>query len=224
MKLTMKRAAVRSIAVAVMLFAVAVIAEAQQPRKVPRIGFLSSGSASGITANLEGFRQGLRELGYVEGKNIIIEYRWAEDKLDRLSELAAELVSLGVDIIVTGGTPSVLAAKKATNTIPIVAANADNLVELGVVASLARPGGNVTGSTRVDADFSAKRLELLKESFPKLSRVAVLGHGSIGGDEEELREIQTAGHRLVIQIQPFPTPDPTQFRSAFSEMKKKRIG
>jgi len=152
------------------------LADAQQTGKVPRIGFLSTTSASNIANNLEAFRQGLRESGYIEGKNIIIEYRWAEGKLDRLPELAAELVSLGVDIIVTGGTPPVLAAKKATNTIPIVAANADNLVELGVVASLARPGGNVTGSTRVDADFSAKRLELLKESFPKLSRVAVLSH------------------------------------------------
>ena len=165
------------------------VAEAQQPRKVSRIGFLSPVSASGSSANLETFRQGLRELGYIEGKNIIIEYRWAEGKLDRLPELAAELVSLGVDIIVTGGTPPVLAAKKATNTIPIVAANADNLVELGVVASLARPGGNVTGSTRVDADFSAKRLELLKESFPKLSRVAVLSHGASGADHrQELRD------------------------------------
>jgi putative tryptophan/tyrosine transport system substrate-binding protein len=156
------------------------LADAQQTGKVPRIGFLSTTSASNIANNLEAFRQGLRESGYIEGKNIIIEYRWAEGKLDRLPELAAELVSLGVDIIVTGGTPPVLAAKKATNTIPIVAANADNLVELGVVASLARPG-NVTGSTRVDADFSAKRLELLKESFPKLSRVAVLSHGALGG-------------------------------------------
>jgi putative tryptophan/tyrosine transport system substrate-binding protein len=108
------------------------------------------------------------------------ENRWAEGKVDRLPELATELVDLGVDIIVTVGTPPVLAAKRATNTIPIVAANADNLVELGVVASLARPGGNVTGSTRVDADFSAKRLELLKETLPKLSRVAVLSHGALG--------------------------------------------
>ena len=186
----MKKAAVSSILVVVVLLAVAVIAEAQQPKKVPRIGYLSTASASSPAANLEVFRQGLRDFGYIEGKNIIIEYRWGEGKLDRLPELAAELVSLGVDIIVTGGTPPVLAAKKATNTVPIVAANADNLVELGVVASLARPGGNVTGLTRVDADFSAKRLELLKESFPKLSRVAVLSHGALGADQEELQETQ----------------------------------
>jgi len=142
--------------------------------------------------------------------------------LDRVPALAAELIGLDVNIIVTSGMPAVIAAKKATSTIPIVTAGADNLVEAGVIASLAHPGGNVTGSTRVDADFSAKRLELLKESFPKLSRVAVLGHGSIGGDEEELRKIHTAGHKLSIQIQPFPTPDPSQFPGAFSEIKKKR--
>ena len=166
-----------------MLFALSASAEAQQPKKVPRIGYLSPVSTSRGSASLEAFRQGLRESGYVEGKNIIIEYRWAEGKVDRLPELATELVNLGVDIIVTVGTPPVLAAKRATSTIPIVAANADNLVELGVVASLARPGGNVTGSTRVDADFSAKRLELLKETIPNLSRVAVLSHGALGGDQ-----------------------------------------
>src|SRR5206468_9260897 len=117
---------------------------------------------------------------------IIIEYRGAGGKFERMPELVAELIGLGVNVIVTSGMPAVIAAKKATSTTPIVAANADNLVEAGVVASLAHPGGNVTGSTSVDADFSAKRLELLKESFPKISRVAVLSHGSIGGDEEEL--------------------------------------
>jgi putative ABC transport system substrate-binding protein len=212
------------LALGAMLFALCVSVEAQQAKKVPRIGFLGGSSASGYSTNIEALRQGLHELGYVEGKNIAFEYRFAEGKLDRVPALAAELIGLDVSVIVTSGMPAVIAAKKATSTIPIVTAGADNLVEAGVIASLAHPGGNVTGSTRVDADFSAKRLELLKESFPKLSRVAVLGHGSIGGDEEELREIQTAGHRLVIQIQPFPTPDPTQFRSAFSEMKKKRIG
>jgi putative tryptophan/tyrosine transport system substrate-binding protein len=198
------------------------LAHAQHAKKVSRIGFLSPGSASRSTANLEGFRQGLRELGYIEGKNIIIEYRWAEGKLERLPELAAELVSLGVDIIVTAGTPPVLAAKKATNTIPIVAANADNLVELGVVASLARPGGNVTGSTRVDADFSAKRLELLKESFPKLSRVAVLSHGALGADQEELQETQAAARTLGVQVQSFTVQEPSQFLDTYAQMIKRR--
>jgi putative tryptophan/tyrosine transport system substrate-binding protein len=139
-------------------------AGAQVVRKIPRIGYLSTAAPG--SGGLEAFRQGLRESGYIEGKNIIIESRWAEGKIDRLPELAAELVNLGVDVIVTAGTPPVLAAKQTTNTIPIVAANADNLVELGVVTSLARPGGNVTGTTRVDADFSAKRLELFKETLP----------------------------------------------------------
>jgi putative ABC transport system substrate-binding protein len=218
----MKKSAVPSILVAVVLLVLGVTAEAQQPRKAPRIGFLSSASASSIAANIEAFRQGLRESGYTEGKNIIIEYRWAEGKLDRLPELAAELVGLGVDVIVTGGTASVLAAKKATNTIPIVAANADNLVELGVVASLARPGGNVTGSTRVDADFSVKRLELLKESFPKLSRVAVLSHGALGGDQEELQETQAAARTLGVQVQSFTVQEPSQFLDTYAQMIKRR--
>ena len=212
------------LAYALLLFILATIhlAQAQQARKVSRIGFLSSGSGSGVTPNLEAFRQGLRELGYIEGKNIIIEYRWAEGKLDRLPELAAELVGLGVDILVAGATPPVLAAKKATNTIPIVAANADNLVELGVVASLARPGGNVTGSTRVDADFSAKRLELLKESFPKLSRVAVLSHGALGADQEELQETQAAARTLGVQVQSFTVQEPSQFLDTYAQMIKRR--
>ena len=206
----------------VVLLVLCLSAQAQQSKKIPRIGFLGASSASFYAPNIEIFRQGLRDLGYVEGKNIAIEYRFGEGKLDRVPALAAELIGLDVNIIVTAGMPAVIAAKKATSTIPIVAASADNLVEAGIIASLAHPGGNVTGSTRVDADFSAKRLELLKETFPKLSRVAVLAHGSLGGDEEELREIQTAGRKLAIQIQPFSTPDPSQFPGAFSEMKKKR--
>jgi len=193
----------------VVLLAFTVIAEAQQPGKIPRIGFLTNQTITSSTSsgpNIEAFRQGLRDLGYTEGKNIIIEYRGAGGKHERMPELVAELIGLGVNVIVTTGMPAVIAAKKATSTIPIVAATADNLVEAGVVASLAHPGGNVTGSTRVDADFSAKRLELLKESFPKLSRVAVLSHGSMGGDEEELQEIQSAGRKLAIQVQPFPIP------------------
>ena len=197
-------------------------AEGQQRGKIVRIGFLGGSSASAYATNIEALRQGLHELGYVEGKNIAIEYRFAEGKPNRAPALAAELIGLDVSVIVTSGMPAVIAAKKATSTTPIVTASADNLVEAGIIASLAHPGGNVTGSTRVDADFSARRLELLKETFPKLSRVAVLAHGSLGGDEEELREIQTAGRKLAIQILPFSTPDPSQFPGAFSEMKKKR--
>jgi ABC-type uncharacterized transport system substrate-binding protein len=201
------------------------IGVAQQPMKIPRIGFLSgsgTSSQSSPDGNIAAFRKGLHDLGYIEGKNIIIEYRGSGGKMERLPELVAELIGLGVSVIVTTGMPAVIAAKKATSTIPIVTASADNLVEAGIVASLAHPGGNVTGSTRVDADFSAKRLELLKESFPKLSRVAVLSHGSMGGDGEELQEIQTSASKLKIQVQPFPTPDPSQFPGAFADMTKKR--
>jgi putative tryptophan/tyrosine transport system substrate-binding protein len=209
----------------VALFALSVPAQAQQAAKVFRIGFMAGVSpppAEPSRSNIEAFRQGLREFGYIEGKNVIIESRWADGKLDRLPELAAELVGLQVDVIVTGGTPAVIAAKQSTSTIPIVAASADNLVEAGVVASLARPGGNVTGSTRVDADFSGKRLELLKEAFPKLSRLAVLSHGALGGDQEELEETQTAAAASGVQIASFHVQDPSRFVSAYAEMKKKR--
>ena len=207
------------------LLALSVPVRAQQAAKVFRIGFMAGVSpppAEPSQSNIEAFRQGLREFGYIEGKNVIIESRWANGKLDRLPELAAELVGLQVDVIVTGGTPAVIAAKETTSTIPIVAASADNLVEAGVVASLARPGGNVTGSTRVDADFSAKRLELLKETFPKLSRLAVLSHGGLGGDQEELEETQAAAAASGVQIESFHVQDPSRFISVYAEMKKKR--
>ncbi len=207
------------------LLALSVPARAQQAAKVFRIGFMAGVSpppAEPSRSNIEALRHGLREFGYIEGKNLIIESRWATGKLDRLPELAAELVGLKVEVIVTGGTPAVIAAKQTTRTIPIVAAIADNLVEAGVIASLARPGGNVTGSTRVDADFSAKRLELLKETFPKFSRLAVLSHGSLGGDQEELEETQTAAAASGVQIESFHVQDPNRFVSVYAEMKKKR--
>jgi putative tryptophan/tyrosine transport system substrate-binding protein len=155
-----------------MLFALCVAAKAQQTKNVPRLGFLGGTSPAVFSARLDAFRQGLRDLGYIEGENIVAEYRWAEGKAERLPDLVAELVRLKVDIIVTTGTQATLAAKQATNTIPIVAIGAGDLVGDGLVASLARPGGNVTGATNIDPDLSAKRLELLKETLPKLSRVA----------------------------------------------------
>jgi len=213
---------ITGLAAAALVVVIFTLAGAQQPGKIYRLGFLSGGTLSGLKTTIEPFRQGLRDLGYIEGKNLTIEYRAAEGKFERMPEIIAELIGLGVNVIVTSGMPAVIAAKKATSTIPIVTANADNLVEAGVVTSLAHPGGNVTGLTRVDADFSAKRLELLKESFLRLSRVAVLSYGTMGGDQEELHEIQSAGRKLAIEIQPFPTPDPGQFLAAFDEMKKKR--
>jgi putative ABC transport system substrate-binding protein len=204
------------------LLATISLAEAQPAKKVFRIGSLSGNRSSPMPPNIEAFRQGLRELGYVEGKNISVEYRFAEGKNERYAILAAELVNLGVDVIVTGGTAATLAAKQATNTIPIVVLNAGDLVGEGLVASLARPGGNVTGFTSVDPDFSAKRLQLLRETFPTVSRVAVLYHGGPGGDQDELRETQTAAKSLAVQIQPLHVLEPDQFQRAYAAMTKER--
>ena len=197
----MKKAAVPSILVAVVLLALGVIAEAQQPKKVPRIGYLSGSSPSARSARIEAFGQGLRELGYVEGKNIAIEYRYAEGKLDRLPELAAELVRLKVDVIVTGGPIVTRAAKEATNTIPIVMTQDADPVGSGLVASLARPGGNITGFSTLSPEIGGKRLELLKEIVPKLSRVAVLGTSARPGTGKELKEVELAAGALGVNLQ-----------------------
>ena len=209
--------------VTVLLFALCLSAKAQQPMKMARIGYLSPGDPVSRTYRTEAFRQGLRERGYVEGKNIIIEYRWADGKLDRLPELAAELVGLGVDILVAGATPPVLAAKKATNTIPIVAANADNLVELGVVASLARPGGNVTGITEMAPELTPKRLEMLKQIVPTLSRVAILWQpGSLSEEafQRMLKDTEASARSLGIQIQVVEAKEVTDFDGAFAAMAR----
>ena len=211
-----------SLALSFMLLAFSVPAEAQQTKKIFRIGLLSGFGPSPMPPVIEAFRRGLRELGYVEGQNVIIEYRWAQGKDDRYAPLAAELVSLGVDVIVTQGTQATVAAKQATSTIPIVVGGAGDLVGEGLVASLARPGGNVTGFTNVDSDLSAKRLQLLREALPKVSRVAVLYHGGPGGDQEELRETQTAAKKLRVQIQALHVLEPEQFQSAYAAMVKER--
>jgi len=157
-----------------LLFALCSFAEAQQPKKVPRIGFLGGVMPGAVAARIDAFRQSFRQLGYVEGKNIVIEYRYAEDKLDRLPTLAAELVRLNVNVIVTGGPGSTRASKEATSTIPIVMAQDIDPVATGFVASLARPGGNVTGLATFAPEISGKQLELLKETVPKISRVTAL--------------------------------------------------
>jgi putative ABC transport system substrate-binding protein len=205
-----------------MLLALGVIAEAQQKKKIYRIGVLSGLRPSPIPANIEALRKGLRELGYVEGQNIVVEYRWTEGRDDRFAPLAAELVSLGLDVIVTQGTQATVAAKQATSTIPIVVGGAGDLVGEGLVASLARPGGNVTGFTNIEPDLSAKRLQILKEALSRISRVAVLYHGGPGGDQEELRETQAAGKKLAVEIQPFHVLEPEQFQRAFTAMSKGR--
>ena len=169
----MMKASVLSI-LFVVLLAVAVIADAQQPGKVARIGYVDSSTASDSTVRLEAFLREMRKLGWIEGKNIAIEYRYAEGKRDRFPELAAELVRLKVDLIVVEGTGLALAAKSSTTTIPIVVTNAGDPVGTGLVASLARPGGNVTGLASLSPELNTKRLEILKDAVSKLTRVGLI--------------------------------------------------
>ena len=186
----------------VTLFVVNVcVAQAQQPTKIPRIGYLDAVSLSVNAARIEAFRQGLRELGYVEGKNIIIEWRSADGKLDRLPALASELVGLKVDIIVSAGPGVTRAAKEAAVTIPIVMANEPDPVGSGTIASLARPGGNITGLSTLDPELSGKRLELLKEIVSKLSRVAVLETSTVPGHAQVLKELELAAGALKVKLQ-----------------------
>jgi len=194
-------------------------ADAQQA-KVPRIGFLSPGSLSSVTGRYEAFRQGLRELGYVEGKNIIIEPRYAEGKVDRLPPLAAELVRLKVDIIVTVTTPGVLAAKKATETIPIVFAGVGDPVRGGLVTSLARPGGNITGLSILSPELDGKRLELLKETAPKIIRIAYLWNPVAPGTG--LKGMEVAAPALGLQLQSLEVRRANDFDSAFEAIIRER--
>jgi putative ABC transport system substrate-binding protein len=174
---------------------------AQQSRKVPQVGFLSGVSSSSLSGRFEAFRQGLRELGYVEGKNIHIENRWAEGKADRLSNLASDLVRLKVDVIVTTGPAPTRSARKATATIPIVMTQDDDPVGNGFAASLARPGGNITGLSTLAPEMSGKQLELLKETIPKLVRVGVLGDVTRLGNPQALREVNFAADAVGVHIQ-----------------------
>jgi putative ABC transport system substrate-binding protein len=204
-----------------MLLALCASAEAQQPKKVPRIGFLTGVSPN--SARHEAFRQGLRELGYVEGKNIVIEYRSAEGKFDRLPELTAELERLKVDVIMAQGGQSIRAAQNATKTIPIVMIAVSDPVSLGFAASLARPGGNITGLSTQAPELGGKRLELLKEIVPKLSRVAVLGDRNSPGYGPQKREIEVAAPALGLKLQ-IVEPGPKDLESAFSTITKERAG
>ena len=218
----MRKAGVLSILFVVVLLAVAVIAEAQQPKKVPRIGYLSGPSLSANAARIEAFRQGLRELGYVEGKNIVIEWRSADGKLDRLPALAAELVRLKVAVIVTSGAALTRRAKEATSTIPIVMTNDPDPVGDGFVASLARPGGNITGLSTFAPEISGKQLELLKEIVPKLSRVAVLGTSTATGYAQTLKEIELAAEAFKVQLQYLDVLHPKDIETAFRAASKGR--
>jgi putative ABC transport system substrate-binding protein len=195
---------------------------AQHAEKIPRIGYLGSVSPAANAARIEAFREGLRELGYVEAKNIFIEYRSAEGKLDRLPGLAAELVRLKVEIIVTGGPPASRAAKEATSTIPVVMGFDTDPVGNGFVTSLARPGGNITGLSTLSPEISGKQLELLREIVPNLSRVAVFGHSKEPANPQLLREAETAAGAFRIKLQYVDILTPQDIEAAFRTANKAR--
>jgi putative ABC transport system substrate-binding protein len=200
------------------------VAQAQQPTKIPRIAYLGGASPSAIAYRTEAFRQRLRELGYVEGKNIVIEFRYAEEKLDRLPALAAELVRQKVDVIVTAGGTSTRVAKEATSTIPIVMVQDNDPVGNGFVASLARPGGSITGLATLAPEISGKRLELLKEIVPKLSRVAVFGTSNNPGNAQSLKETEVAAREFGLQLQHVDVLKQGDIDTAFQAAGTKRAG
>ena len=221
----MKKAGLSSSLIAVTLLTVAVIADAQQPKKVPRMGYLSNSNPALESARAEAIRLGLRELGYIEGQNIVIEYRYTEGKRDRSPELAAELVRLKVDIIVVGGAdPLIQVVKNATKTIPIVMTGAGlDPVEAGHIESLARPGGNVTGITLLARELGGKRLELIREAVPKLSRVAVLYDPANPGSVIEVKEaLPVAARALRLTIQPWEVRAAKDFEEVFAALNKQR--
>src|SRR6201997_2358285 len=207
------------LALCAVLLALSFPVEAQQAKKVPRIGYLGTSFLSSAE-RVKAFRQGLRELGYVEGKNIVVEYRYAEGKADRERELAAELARLKVDVIVTGGPTGTRATKEATVTIPIVMAQDNDPVGNGFVASLARPGGNITGLATLAPELSGKQLELLKEVVPKLSRVTVLGTSTQPGYAQWLREVKLAAGAFGVQLQYLDVLSPKDIEIAFREANK----
>jgi putative tryptophan/tyrosine transport system substrate-binding protein len=221
----LKKVVLLSILVVVIQHAVGVIAHAQQTGKVFRIGYLDSSTASSMAVLLDAFRQELSKLGWIAGKNIAIEYRFAEQKPERLPELAAELVRLKVDLIVVASTPPALAAKSATTTIPIVMTNVGDPVAAGLVASLARPGGNVTGNSGLSTQLNTKRLEILKDAVSKLGRVGVLSRSGGGiADELQLKELRPAALALKLKLEEIETQtDGKSLESAFQTAKQKQV-
>jgi ABC-type uncharacterized transport system substrate-binding protein len=219
-----KKAGVVSILFVVVLLAIAVIAQAQQPKKVARIGYLSATDPDTESTRSEAIRLALREFGYMEGQNIVVEYRYGQRKVDRAPELAAELLRLKVDIlVVAGGGDWIRVAKNATKTIPIVMVGVGiDPVEAGLVESLARPGGNVTGLTLLNRDLGGKRLELLKEAVPKVARVAVLYNPSPGAAREVKEDLPVAARGLKLTIQPREVRDAEGFEKVFAALRKER--
>ena len=194
-----------------------------QPSRVPRIGVLLQGTATSFTPRVQAFLEGLRDLGYVEGRTATLEWRWGEDRIDRLPEHAAELVRRDVDVIVTAGTPAAKALKNATRTIPIVMAIVGDPVAAGLVESLARPGGNATGFSIVATDLSGRRLQLLKEIVPGLSSVAAISNGANPQSQSELRETQVAARILNLQLHSMPISADTSIENTFEKVKNESV-
>ena len=218
----MKTIGLLSILVASLALNLGAAVWAQQPTKIPQIGFLGATSMNAVAARVGAFQQGLREFGYVEGKSIRVEYRWADGKFERLAELAADLVNLKVDIIVTSGPKQTPIAKKATSSIPIVMAFDNDPVGTGVVESLARPGGNVTGLATLAPEISQKRLEFLKEIVPRLSRVAVLGNSTEPGDAQMFKTLAQAAAAFNVSLKYLDIQNPEDIEKAFKAASKWR--
>jgi len=215
-----------SILAATMLITLSVTVEAQQSGKIFRIGYLDNSTLAGSAVLVKAFLQELNKLGWIEGKNIAIEYRFAEQKSERLAELAADLVRVKVDLIVVVATPAALAAKSATTTIPVVMLNAGDPVGVGLIASLARPGGNITGNSGLSPELNSKRLEILKDAIPKLARVGLMRPPGGGRPENfQLKEIRPAAVALKLKLEEIETlPDPKGLESAFQTAKQKQVG
>ncbi len=212
-----------SIALATLILALVHLADAQQAKKVPRIGMLIPVSPAAAAGNIDAFRQGLRNRGWVDGQNIAVETRYSE-RAEWLPDLAAELVQLKVDVIVTWGTPAARAAENATSTIPIVMAAAIDPVGTGLVSSLARPGGNLTGLSSGGAELSGKALELLREIVPRVTRVAVVWNPDNPAEKVKVKETQAAAQALGVRLQSLEARDPNELESAFAAMTRERAG
>ena len=212
------------LALGTLLFGLCFWAKAQDQKKIPRIGILAGGSASSDSPRVQAFLRGLRELGWVEGRNLMIEYRYADGQLDRLNKLAAELVTNRVDVIVAQAPAAVRAAKRESNATPIVMAHGGDPVAQGFVASLARPGGNVTGISNFSAELSGKRLELLKEAFPKTSRVAVIWNPDAPGPVLGFKELEIAAKVVDVPLESLPVRGPKDFERAFRAARDRAGG